>query len=155
MPALYRVQLTAHERQALTALTRQGHGAARTLTRARVLLLADRRLRDGEIATVLGIHPRTVQRLRRRCVEAGVEAALHDRPRPGGRPKLDGRAEARLLAEACSEPPPGQARWTMRLLAERLVALAVVESISDETVRRTLKKTTSNPGVSSSGASRP
>ena len=81
-----------------------------------------------------------MERTRRRCVEGGPEAALSDKPRPGGRPKLDGKQEAHLVALACSTPPEGRARWTMRLLADRLVELALVEAISDETVRRTLRK---------------
>jgi transposase len=125
----------------LTSLTRRGTHPARTITRARALLLAERGLRDGEIATALGVHARTITRLRRRAIEAGVLAALHDRPRPGGQPKLDGQQEALLVALACSEPPTGRSQWSMQLLAERLVELEVVEAISDETVRRTLKKT--------------
>lgn len=153
MPAHYRVRLSAADRDQLTALTRRGTHPARTLTRARALLLADRGLRDSEIATALGVHARTIQRLRRRTWEVGVAAALHDRPRPGGTPKLDGAQEAVLVALACSDPPLGRSQWTMQLLAERLLELEVVESISDETVRRTLKKTSSSRGASNSGAS--
>jgi hypothetical protein len=88
------------------------------------------------------VHPATVERTRRRFVEGGeVERALGDKPRPGGRPKLDGKQEAHLVALACSAPAEGRARWTMQLLADRLVELALVDAISDETVRRALKKT--------------
>ena len=153
MAAVYRVRLSTQQRDTLRIMTRCGTGKARELSRARTLLLADRGLRDDEIADAVGLNARPVQRLRRRCVEEGVEAALHDRPRPGGTPLLDGAAEARLVAEACSAPPTGQAGWTMRTLAARLVELEVVGAISDETVRRTLKKTISSPGGSSSGAS--
>lgn len=142
MPALYRVRLTPEQRQHLTTLTRRGQAGARTIARARILLLADRGLRDAEIATAVGVHPRTVVRIRRRAVEDGVNAALHDRPRPGGRPTLAPDQAAYLVALACSDPPVGRTTWTMQLLAERLVELEVVERISDETVRRTLKKTT-------------
>jgi transposase len=121
------------------------------LTRARALLLSNRRLSDAEVATALELSTRTVQRLRRRACTEGVAAALVDRPRPGGAPKLDGPQEAMLVALACSDPPTGRSHWTMQLLAERLVELQVVESISDETVRRTLKKTSSSPGRNSSG----
>jgi transposase len=151
---LYRVHLTPTERQTLTARTRRGQAPVREVTRARVLLLADRGLRDPEIADVVALHPRTVQRLRRRCCEAGVDAALHDRPRPGAARTLDGTQEAHLVALACSDPPAGRTVWTMQLLANRLVELGVVGSISDETVRRTLKKTSSSPGSASSGVSR-
>jgi transposase len=153
MPALYRVRLTSAERQDLTALTRKGTAAVREVTRARVLLLADRATPDQQIAQASDLHPRTIQRIRRRWAEGGVDAALHDRPRPGAARALDTKQEAHLLALACSTPPAGRTTWTMQLLAERLVELAVVGSISDETVRRTLKKTSSSPGNASSGVS--
>lgn len=153
MPALYRIRLTGAERTALTTLTRQGTRHARVITRAHALLLADGGRRDAEIAQILGISARTVQRVRRRAVERGALAAIQDRPRPGGRPKLDGHQQAYLVALACSDPPAGRAHWTMQLLATRMVDLNVVASLSDETVRRTLKKTTSSPGNGSSGAS--
>jgi transposase len=151
MPALYRVQLTPQERADLTAFTRRGAANAREIARARALLLADHGLRDAEIATATGQSTRTVQRTRRRCVEQSVEAAIHDQPRPGPTPILDGAQAAFLIATACSDPPAGHACWTMQLLAERLIELEVVASISDETVRRTLKKTSSSPGASSTG----
>src|SRR5438046_3747417 len=98
MPALYRVHLSAEERHDLTALTRRGQASARTTTRAHALLLADQATPDVEIGRTLHVHPRTVQRLRRRACEAGVSAALADRPRPGAPPVLDGRQEAYLVA---------------------------------------------------------
>jgi len=151
MPALYRVRLSAPDRQTLTALTRRGNASVRTVTRARTLLLADQGLADTQIAATVGVHARTVQRIRRRWAEAGVDAALHDRPRPGAARALTAKQEAHLLALACSTPPAGRTTWTMQLLAERLVELAVVGSISDETVRRTVKKAISSPGSASSG----
>jgi|SRR6185437_10786264 len=154
MPAKYRVRLTSAERDALRRLTRRGLASVRSVTRARVLLLADRGLRDTEIASAVGVHERTVIRLRRRFVEDGLAGTLAERPRPGAQPKLDRAREAYLVALACSDPPSGRTTWTMHLLAERLVELAVVTSISEETVRRTLKKTPSSRGRSSSGASR-
>lgn len=154
MPAKYRVHLTSEQRDGLRQLTRRGHASVRAVTRARVLLLADRGLRDTEIAAAVGVHERTVIRLRRRFVEAGLAATLDERPRPGAQPKLAGAREAYLVALACSDPPSGRATWTMQLLADRLVELAVVASISDETVRRALKKTPSSRGRSNSGASR-
>ena len=137
----YIVDLAADERAGLRTLLNRGVAPARRLTRARILLLADEGGPDPEIATALHVHRATVERPRRRFVEGGVERALSDRPRPGGRPKLDGKAEAHLVALACSAPPEGRSHWTMRLLADRLVALELVATISDETVRRTLKKT--------------
>jgi transposase len=103
---------------------------------------------DEQIAAAFDVRVRTVERVRERCVEEGVDAALARRPqvRPSCERRLDGRAEARLVQLACSQPPAGFARWTLRLLAQRLVELAVVESVSYETVRRTLKKTNSRRG---------
>jgi transposase len=141
MRARYRVRLSETERQELTTLTRRGHHSARRLTRARILLLADGGASDRAIAAALQVDRRTCVRIRRRAVTEGVEAALAERPRPGARPKLDARQAAHLIALACAEPPTGRATWTMQLLADRLVELELVESISDETVRRTLKKT--------------
>lgn len=155
MPALYRVQLSADERRGLQALTRGGTTKARRLIRARALLLADDNRPDYLIADAVGLSRRSIVRLRRRAVEDGVWAALEDRPRPGGQPKLDPDQHARLVALACSEPPAGRTHWSLQLLADRLVELGVVEAVSDETVRRTLKKTSSNPGRPSSGVSPP
>jgi transposase len=153
MPALYRIRLTPDERDHLHSLTRSGVTRARQVTRARALLLADQGVRDPEIAAAVGMHQRSIIRLRQRAATEGVAAALVERPRRGGQRKLSGVQEARLIAEACTTPPAGAARWSMRLLAERLVSLEVIDSISDETVRRALKKTNSNPGVCSSGVS--
>jgi transposase len=107
-----------------------------------VLLRADDGHDRREIAAGLGIDRTTVERLRQRFVEEGIDAALSDHPRPGGARKLDGKAEAFLVATTCSAPPDGRGTWTMQLLADRLVAVGLVESISDETVRRLLRKTT-------------
>ena len=134
----YIVDLTAAERAELQSMIRKGIASARRLTRARVLLLADEGKTDERIAAALHVHETTVERIRQRFVAGGVERALRDQPRPGGRPKLDRKQEAFLVALACSAPPGGRARWTMQLLADRLVALEIVDS--DETVRRTLKK---------------
>jgi transposase len=140
-PKQYEVALTEAERTQLEAFTRKGIAGARELRRARILLLAADGRQDAEVAAAVGCCPATVARIRRRCAEAGVEAALQDRPRPGAAPLLDGKGEAFLVALACSDPPTGAACWTMQVLAERLVALDIVDHISDETVRRTLKKT--------------
>lgn len=140
-PKQYEVELTDDERAQLEAFTSKGVAAARELRRARILLLAAEGRPDAAVADAAGCCLGTVARVRRRCAEAGVEAALRDRPRPGAAPLLDGKGEAFLVALACTDPPTGATCWTMQLLAERLVALDIVATISDETVRRTLKKT--------------
>ena len=149
----YLVTLTAEEREGLTALVKAGQRSARALTRARILLKADQApggpaWPDADIAAALDCGLRTVERVRQRFVERGLEAALQRKPqdRPSRRRKLDGAAEARLIAVACSAPPEGRQEWTMQLLADKLVELEVVESVCDETVRRALKKTNSSRG---------
>jgi transposase len=137
----YIVTLADDERAQLLALTKRGTVSARRLSRTHILLQADTGLSDDAIAQALHIGTATVERIRKRFVEDGLEAALSERPRPGGQRKLAGKQEAFLIALACSAPPEGRACWTMQLLANRLVELQVVEAISDETVRRTLKKT--------------
>lgn len=141
MRARYRIRRSEPERQVLTTLTRRGHHSARRLTRARILLLADGGASDRAIAAALQVDRRTGARIRQRAVSEGVETALADRPRPGARRKLDARQVAHLIALACSEPPTGRVTWTMQLLADRLVELELVDAVSDETVRRTLKTT--------------
>ena len=141
----YIVDLTDAEREQLQQLLRSGKHPTRKVTRARILLKAADGCTDEQIATALGVGRATVERTRESFVERGLEA-LNERPRPGKQPKLNVKAEARLIAEACSDSPAGQLRWTMQLLADRLVELKVVETISDETVRRTLKKTSSSRG---------
>jgi hypothetical protein len=151
-PRKFVVTLTAEERHALESLTRTGQGKARTLTHARILLKADAgpagpRWADAEIASALEVSLDTIARVRRASVEEGLDAALHRRPSRTPRlRKLDGRAEAHLIALACSTPPDGAARWTLQLLTERFVALGVSPPVSDETVRRVLKQTSSSPG---------
>jgi hypothetical protein len=152
-PKAHKVRLSDDERRRLHDFTTAGIASAREIRRARILLLADEDRRDTAIADAVGCCVATVERVRKRCAAAGVEATLVDRPRPGAAPLLDGKAEAVLVALACTAPPDERETWTMQLLAERLVALDVVGRISDETVRRTLKKTTSNRGSAQSGAS--
>jgi transposase len=152
---LYRVDLSEEERAALLALTQKGKVAARRLRRAQILLLADEGRIDTEIAAALHVGLATVERTRKRFVEEGFEASLSERARPGRVRRLDGHQEAFLVALACSDPPEGRSVWTMQLLAERLVGLGVVESVSDETVRRRLKERNSSRGSKSAGAPRP
>ncbi len=143
----YVVDLNEQEEKRLEELTTKGKSGARKIRRARILLLANEGLIDEEIARALGAAAvTTVERIRKRFVEEGLEAALSERPRPGAARKLNGHQEAYLVALACSDPPEGKKRWSMQLLADRLVEVGVVDEISDETVRRALKKGTSNPG---------
>jgi transposase len=149
----YCVTLTADERKELSDLISVGKAAARKLTHARILLKADAAdggpaWTDERIAEALDAGTSTIERVRRRFVEQGLEAALgrKKQDRPSRLPKLDGAAEARLIAAACSQPPAGRSCWTMQLLADRMVVLGVAESLSDETVRRVLKKTNSSLG---------
>jgi transposase len=146
MTKRYRVDLDDSERATVVALTKKGQAPARQIARAHILLLADAGHPDVTIAQALSVGVSTVERTRRRFVEEGLAAALTERPRPGGTPKLDGKQEAFLVALACTHPPEGRKCWTMQLLAERLVTLGVVDAISDETVRRALKRGISSPG---------
>ena len=148
----YAVYLTEAERAQLRTLVGSGVAPARLLTRSRILLKADQgeggaAWSDAAIAGALEVHPTTVARVRRQFVEEGLEAAL-ERKRPDRvyARTCDGEAEAHLVALACSRPPAGRERWTLRLLAEELVRLEVVEAVSYETVRRTLQQTNSSRG---------
>ena len=147
MPAKkYRVTLTTEERNKLTALVSKGKGNARRIRRAHMLLLADENQPDGawkdaDIARALRAGTRTVERVREACVKTGLEAALnHTRPKKMRSKVLDGAAEARLAQLACSPARDGHERWSLRLLAAKLIELEVVETVSRETVRTTLKK---------------
>jgi transposase len=143
----YIVNLTNAEVNELTTVIRTGKHAARKVTRARILLQAHAGKTDLDIAENLGVNLSTVERTREKFVHSvSLEEALKDRPHPPKPRKLDPNAEALLIATACSDAPAGRANWTMQLLADRLVALEVVDSISDETVRQTLKKTRSSLG---------
>jgi transposase len=149
----YTVTLTDQERLQLHALISAGKGAAKKLAHARILLKADAApggpaWADAHIAEAAEVSIATVERVRQRFVEEGLQAALvrKKQDQPSRSRKLDGAAEAHLIALACSQPPDGRDGWTMQLLADKLVALHIVDSICDETVRRTLKKTKSSRG---------
>ena len=143
MPAKkYIVTLTNEERQELLALTRAGKISARKMKRAQILLKADENWKDKDIIAALNTSRSTVERMRKRYVEGGLDKALNEDPRPGAKRKLDGRAEAYLIALACSDPPDDSDHWALRLLADELIELGIVESISHEAVRQYLKKTT-------------
>lgn len=141
MAEKYIVNLTQDEYSELIALTSKGKTSSRIFKRAHILLLANEGYRDPAIAETLHVSESTVHRIREKFVCGGVEFALKEEPRAGSRRKLNGNVEAFLVATACSDPPDGRQRWTMQLLAHRLVEIQVVDSISDETVRRCLKKT--------------
>lgn len=153
MHKIYRIKLSSEERSELEKLSRKRRAAAHKVLKARALLLCDESeegggLKDCEIVRKIDIAPCTLQRLRQRCCEVGPLEALErkSQQRPSRPRKLDGEAQARLTTLACSEPPEGCARWTLRLLADHLVELEVVDSISYETVREELKKANSSPG---------
>ncbi len=146
MAKRYRVTLADEEREWLRDLTRKGTASVRMVRRAQTLLLAAEERIDEDIAAALQIGVATVERTRRRFVEEGVEAALRERPRPGARPKLGPKQQAFVVALACTKPPEGRERWTMQLLADRVVELRIVPDITDEAIRLLLKKTGSSRG---------
>ena len=154
----YRVLLRLRDRKRLQALVHKGVQKARVINRARILLMADERIEeggrsDGEISKALGISLRMVAATREKYFRFGLQQALAEKPRSGHPPKLSGKGEALLTTIACSDAPKGRTRWTLRLLADKLVELREIDAIAHETVRRVLKKTTSSRGRRSSGAS--
>jgi transposase len=148
----YLIDLTDAEQEYLFDLIKKGKTSVRKVTRAHILPQAVEGATDEEIAEALRVGVSTVHRTRQRFVEEGLPAALTERTRCGCGRKLDGKPEAFLVALACSTPPPGRARWTMQLLADRFVELQFVEQVSDETDRRVLKKTISSRGREKNGA---
>ena len=146
-----RIELTTEQRDQLQQLIRAGTAPARMQTRVRILLLSDNKGGDWHsapaVAAALLVHPNTVRNVRRRFVMEGLEAALHERSRPGAKPKLTGEIEAQLTKLACSEPPAGHATWTLRLLADKLVEVTTLDSVHPDTVSEWLKKTRSSPGA--------
>ena len=141
MPAIkYKVNLSDDERQILQAVVQKGKSAARSQTRARILLKASEGSRDKDIIDALNVSPSMVAKTRQRCFEEGPEAALKDHPRPGKAPKLSDKQAAHLIAVACSDAPDGHNHWTLRLLADKVVELNYADSCSYETIRQLLKK---------------
>ncbi len=159
MEAKFVVRLSDEERSDLSALAARGRIAAGVRQRVLILLKADVEgpaWTDAEIAELVQVSLSTVHRVRQRCVDEGVEAAVFRKPSPQRQyRKLDGAQEAKLIALACSAPPAGRVSWTMQLLADRLVELEIIDSIGREAVRTTLKKTRSNRGSASSGSCLP
>jgi len=151
----YVVELTAEERIELERLTLDNKSARKKIIKAFVLLKADEGWLDEAIVEAYGISLRTVERIRERFVEEGIEAALNPKPtKRVYRRKLEGEEEAHLIALSCSEPPEGHARWTLQLLADKMVELQYVESVCPETVRKTLMQNELKPWQKKSGASR-
>jgi transposase len=151
MAKRYRVTLSADERERLERLSRQRTASVRMVRRAQALLLAAEGKTDEVIAARLQMGVATLERLRRRFVEEGLEASLRERPRPGARPKLGPKEQAFVVALACTKPPEGRHRWTMQMLADRVVELDLVPAITDEAIRLLLKRTSSSRGSTSSG----
>lgn len=142
----YTVCLTPEEIEKLQTVIRTGKTKARTITRARIILMSNEGKTDEAIALCLEVNVSTVARTRQRLATGGVDLVLNERPHPPKTLKINGEQEAHLIATACSTAPTGNTRWTLRLLADRIVSLGIVDSVSYETVRRTLKKTKSNRG---------
>ncbi len=136
----YVVELTPDEKSELRRMTTIGRESSRKFRRAHTLLLSDAGKTDKEIREILGVSLPTIERTRKRYVEGGLDLGLNENPRIGRPLKVDGKVEAHMVALACSNPPTGRAKWTMQLLADRLVELTQIESISSETVRLRLKK---------------
>lgn len=142
-----KIKLTQAEKRRLESLIRKGQNKVRVITRARMILLSEDGKKDQEVADALGVGLSSVERIRRRCVKEGVEVALKEKPRPGKQRLLNDKQEAELVAVACSAPPPGYKRWSVRMLMREVVKRGIVEQISFETVRLTLKKTMSSRGI--------
>jgi Homeodomain-like domain len=158
----YVVRLGAEERERLEAMLRKGKHRTQGLTKARILLMADvseagEGWSDSRIIEALGTNASTVHRTRKQLVEEGLDAVLSRKPRatPAVAKIFDGAAEARLIALACSQPPEGHARWSLRLLESKVVEFGIVERASDTTIQRTLKKTRLNPTAANTGSFRP
>lgn len=146
MAKKYIVDLSEDEVAQLQSIIKKGKHKARTITRANILLMASEGETDQAIADTVRAHTATVQRIREKFVIGGLDFALKDEAHPPKPTKLDQKQEAFLIATACSNPPEGRVRWTMQLLADHLVSVGIIDSISDETIRQTLKKTKLNRG---------
>jgi transposase len=144
----YRVELSEKQRKKLKSICRRGETKARTLNRARILLLANENRpkgaeTDARIADLLDVSESTIGRVKRRFVSSGLEPAIGEKPRSGRPKKFTGTDRAKVTAIACSDPPQGRNKWSLRLIADRLVSLELIEEISYQTVKRVLKKTNS------------
>jgi transposase len=137
---IFIVKLTAEDRDYLTQFIRRGKASARSLARARILLMADEGYSNKEIVEVIKVSRPTVNHIRKRYCQEGLDSAINEKPRSGAPPKIDGTIEAQVTLLACSKPPEGKSTWTLKLLADKIVELEVIESISTMTVQRILKK---------------
>ena len=146
MPKKYSINLNMAQIEKLEQLSKKGKISARKYKRIQIILMSEGGYKDEDIAEILKVGVATIERIRKKFVLLGLEEALNEKPRPGQPKKLVCQEEAFLIATACSDPPPGKNNWTMQLLADKLVQLSVVDNISDETVRLTLKKTKSSHG---------
>jgi transposase len=143
----YKVDLSKAERATLNKLIQSTAPNDRRVKHAKILLESDLGTSIAKVAGWVGVSHGVVERTRQRYVEGGLESALQDKPRPGGKPKLDGKQQAFVIALACSDTPDGQERWSMQMLADKIVELGVVDTpVSHDTVRRVLKKMPSNRG---------
>lgn len=148
----YVVELKSHEEAFLHHLISQGKPSARKATRARILLKANEGFKDEEIAQMLDVSTATTSRTRQKYVESDLDTVINDKAHAARPKKFEGQQEAVIIATACSEVPDGHEHWTMRMLADKAVELGFVQSVSPETIRKVLKKTNLNPGVSNNGA---
>jgi transposase len=142
----HEVHLKEEERRKLLGIVSKGRNKAVIIQRAHILLKVDEGKTDAEISQILYVSEQTIRRIRLRFAQEGLQAALEDKPHPATGSELDEKQEARIIALACSEPPAGQARWTLELLTQEVLKDGIVTRISPETVRLLLKKTNSNPG---------
>jgi putative transposase len=149
---IFVVKLPEEDREYLNRFIRRGKAPARSLTRARILLMADEGYSNNEIAEVLKTTRPTVNRIRKRYFQEGLDSAINEKPRSGAPPKIDGTVEAQITLLACSEPPEGRSTWTMQLLADKAVELGTIDSISAMSINRILKKVKPNHGRRFDGA---
>jgi putative transposase len=149
---IFVVKLPEEDREYLNRFIRRGKAPARSLTRARILLMADEGYSNNEIAEVLKTTRPTVNRIRKRYFQEGLDSAINEKPRSGAPPKIDGTVEAQVTLLACSEPPEGRSTWTMQLLADKAVELGTIDSISAMSINRILKKVKPNHGRRFDGA---
>ena len=138
------IHLKAKDRKRLNEIVKKGESKARKITRSHILLLSDKKESNGKISRTLDIAMLTIRRIQQRYVEGGLESAIEERPRSGKPPKFSGKQQAQITALACSTPPEGRSRWTLRLLADKVVELELVDDISYKSVGEILKKTNSN-----------
>ena len=152
-PTKYKVRLTDEQRSEMLSIVNKGEHNARIIKRANILLLSDEGRTAPQIVEVLSTSEQTVYNIRKRFIQKGLESSIHEKPRPGAKRKFQPEQEAHLIALTCSEPPDGRERWTIRMLANKVVELGILDEVGRETVRRTLKKTLSSHGKRNSGAS--